>query len=520
MNDLLPKSGPLFNWLSARGAGVLLHPTSLPGAQGVGVLDGAAGRFLDFLEAAGMTHWQLCPLGPTGYGDSPYQCFSAFAGNPYLIDLADLEARGLLDPGDAAFGAPADPGRVDFGALYRTKWTLLRKAFDRYRRTGAPAIDGEGFADFSARQSRWLGAYAYFRALKDHHGGKAWTDWPASERDSAAALRSPLRSRLADDIQAHQFYQYIFFSQWRRVRAAAGRRGVAVIGDLPIFVAADSADVWANPGLFELDAATGRPVAVAGVPPDYFTADGQLWGNPLYLWERHAADGYGWWKERLRASFELYDVVRIDHFRGFDEFWRIPLPAKNARAGKWTRGPGLELFRAVREAFPEARIIAEDLGVLTPAVVKLREETGLPGMAVLQFAFGGGADNLYLPHNLLPNSVVYTGTHDNDTSLGWYGSADEASRDHARRYLRVSGRDIGWDLVRTAYSAVSRLAVVPFQDILSLGSEARFNTPGSPEGNWQWRFRESQLAGLDGTAAYLRELAGLCGRLKRAPAAT
>lgn len=514
MNALSPKSEPHFRWLTERGAGVLLHPTSLPGPQGVGVFDGAARRFLDFLKAAGMTHWQICPLGPTGYGDSPYQCFSAFAGNPYLIDLADLAARGLLDPGDVAFGAPADASRVDFGGLYLRKWPLLRKAFDRYRKSGEPAIDGEGFADFKARQASWLETYAFFRALKDHHGGKAWTEWPAQSRDSAAALRSPLRPRLAEDIAAHQFYQYLFFAQWRRVRAAATLRGIAVIGDLPIFVAADSADVWGNPGLFDLDPSTGVPVAVAGVPPDYFSADGQLWGNPLYRWERHAADGYAWWKDRLRASFEMYDVVRIDHFRGFDEFWRIPLPAENAREGAWIRAPGADLFRAIRAAFPEARIIAEDLGELTPSVVTLREETGLPGMAVLQFAFGGKADNLYLPHNLAPNSVIYTGTHDNDTTLGWYASADEASRDHARRYLRVSGAEIGWDLIRTAYGSVSRLAVIPFQDILSLGSESRFNTPGKPQGNWQWRFSEAQLDGLGGTAFYLRELAALCGRLR------
>jgi 4-alpha-glucanotransferase len=520
MSNSTTNAGPLFNWLSARGAGVLFHPTSLPGIQQVGVFDRAADRFLDFLQAAGMTYWQFCPLGPTGYGDSPYQCFSAFAGNPYLIDLSELAARGLLDAGDVAAPAGSDPGKVDFGALYRVKLPVLRKAFDRYLQSGSPAWDGETFAEFKASQASWLDVYALFRALKDHHGGCAWTDWPTASRDSAAALRSPLRARLAREVEAHQFYQYIFFSQWRRVRAAAARRGISVIGDLPIFVAADSADVWGNPGLFELDPATGMPLAVAGVPPDYFTADGQLWGNPLYAWKRHAADGYAWWRERLRASFELYDVVRIDHFRGFDEYWRIPLPAETARTGTWTRGPGIDLFRSIRDSFPGARIIAEDLGVLTPGVVKLRDETGLPGMAVLQFAFGGDAANLYLPHNLVPNSTIYTGTHDNDTSLGWYASTDEASRDHVRRYLRVSGAEVGWDLIRAAYSSVSRLAVIPLQDILSLGSEARFNTPGKPADNWQWRCGATALDRLGGTAFYLRELAALCGRLKAPAAAT
>jgi 4-alpha-glucanotransferase len=502
----------LFNWLSARSAGVLLHPTSLPGRQGIGTLDSAAVRFLDFLEASAMSWWQVCPLGPTGYGDSPYQCFSAFAGNPYLIDLQDLVARRLLSAAEVAPLALQGRGAVDFGALYKAKWPLLRRAFERHRVAGSPALGPEGFVEFKAAQARWLEPYALFRALKDSFGGRAWWEWPANVR-SYSGVPSSLRARLRDEVAAHQFYQYAFFSQWRGIRAAARKRGIGIIGDLPIFVAADSADAWARPELFELGA-DGRPIAVAGVPPDYFSADGQLWGNPLYRWEIHRADGYAWWKQRLRASFDLCDVVRIDHFRGFDAYWRIPLPATNARTGEWRPGPGLDFFRSVSAVFPDARIVAEDLGLLTPSVEKLLRDTGLPGMAVLQFAFGGNAKNPYLPHNLVPNGVVYPGTHDNDTTLGWYASAGEATRDHVRRYLRVDGREVGWDFIRSAYASVSRIAVIPMQDILSLGSEARLNSPGKPEGNWRWRLAEGDVERLfaSGTAKYLAELAALTGR--------
>jgi 4-alpha-glucanotransferase len=504
---------PLFNWLEKRGAGVLLHPSCLPGHQGIGTFNAQVDRFLDFLQAAGMSTWQICPLGPTGYGDSPYQCFSAFAGNPYLIDLGDLASRGLFNAAELSPITQLAPGHVDYGALYRIKWALLQTAFDRYQKNGSPPLDGESFAGFKKRQADWLDDYALFRALKDFHGGKAWTDWPAESRVFAKAGRSPLREKLAAASEAHRFYQYVFFAQWRRVRQEASRRQIAIIGDLPIFVAADSADVWSHPDLFELDQSTGRPMAVAGVPPDYFSADGQLWGNPLYAWQRHASDGYAWWISRLRAAFELYDIARIDHFRGFESYWRVPLPAANARTGAWISGPGIDLFRAIQRAQPKAKIIAEDLGLMTPGVVRLREETGLPGMAVLQFAFGGGPDNLYLPQNLLKNQVVYPGTHDNDTSLGWYATADENTRDHFRRYLRVSGAEAGWDLIRASYAAVSRLAVIPIQDILSLGSEARLNSPGKPEGNWQWRLSGPQLDRLaGGTARYLRELGELTGR--------
>ncbi len=503
---------PLFHWLKDRGAGMLLHPTCLPGDQGCGVFDQHAVRFLDLLQAAGMKYWQVCPLGPTGYGDSPYQCFSAFAGNPYLVDLGVLVRPGLLAAADLTELAALSPDRTDYGALYRIKPRLLAAAAEKFRQK-QPVLPYGDFAAFCQQEAHWLDAYAYFRALKDHLGGIAWWEWPAELRDHARAKKSPLRTKLAAAIAAYQFGQYLFFGQWRLVRAAARERGLEIIGDLPIFVAADSADAWGNPGLFELDPQTLRPVAVAGVPPDYFSADGQLWGNPLYRWDAHRADGFAWWIARLRASFAVCDIVRIDHFRGFDANWRVPSPAENARTGAWVPGPGLDLFRAFRAALPDARIIAEDLGLLTDSVVRLREDSGLPGMLVLQFAWGSDAGNAYLPHNAVPHSVIYAGTHDNDTTLGWYQSASEAERNHVRRYLRVPGTDVPWDFIRACYASVSRLALLTLPDVLALGSVARFNTPAKPEGNWQWRVRAGAVEKLfGGTTDYLRELAQLAGR--------
>jgi 4-alpha-glucanotransferase len=515
-----PASAQPLHWLTDRAAGLLLHPTSLPGDFGVGTLDEHLDRFLEFLEAAGFRYWQLCPLGPTGFGDSPYQCFSAFAGNPYLINLLELTRHGLL-PQDAL--GPLvflNASRVDYGALYRLIWPLLGRVYENYRAGRGMAPYGS-FEIFQQTNAAWLEPYAYFRALKDHYDGQPWWQWPEETRDYRKAQSSALRSRLKDGIAMHAFSQYLFFGQWRRVRATAAKRGLEIIGDIPIFVAMDSADAWSAPHLFELDERTGRPIAVAGVPPDYFSADGQLWGNPLYRWDVHASDGYAWWHARLRAAFELYDVVRIDHFRGFADYWRIPFPAATARKGRWMPGPGLGFFDSVQRAFPGARIIAEDLGELSPVAKRLRRDTGLPGMAILQFAFGGKSTNPYLPHNLEANGAVYPGTHDNDTSLGWYATADEKTRDHVRRYLRVSGSEIGWDLVRAAYGAVSRLAIVTLPDLLSLGSADRFNSPGQPAGNWQWRYPALQLDRLfGGTAKYLYELADLCGRLPTAPGET
>ena len=504
---------PLFNWLTDRSAGVLLHPTSLPGSQGIGTLDENAVDFLQFLSRVGFKSWQICPLGPTGYGDSPYQCFSAFAGNPYLIDLVPLVRAGLLTADELKPLAALSTDRVDFGELYKRKWPALSAAHARFVSGGRRTLPYGNFEDFRRRHAGWLPDFARFSALKEHFQGRPWWEWPAAVRTAAGSRRTPAPPALAVRIEAHEFFQYLFFGQWQQLRAQAARLGITIIGDAPIFAAIDSADVWAHPELFQLDSKTSRPVAVAGCPPDYFSADGQLWGNPLYDWPAHAKDGYAWWLARLRANFALFDVVRIDHFRGFESFWSIPAGSATARPGRWLPGPGLEFFRAVRAALPDAKLIAEDLGTLTPAVLALREATGLPGMAVLQFAFGGGSDNFYLPHNHRANCVVYPGTHDNDTTLGWYAAADEKTRDHVRRYLRVNGQVIATDFLRTAYASVCHLAVIPLPDLLGLGSAARFNRPGQPEGNWAWRYNAGQLTALlAGSGAYLRELAALYRR--------
>jgi 4-alpha-glucanotransferase len=509
----LSSPSPLFNWLDHRAAGVLLHPTSLPSAYGIGAFDEAAHGFLDFLSDAGFTYWQVCPLGPTGYGDSPYQCFSSFAGNPYLIDPAALVRAGLLSERDLSPLRDLDRDNVDFGGLYQRKWPILFSAHAAWRRAPRTTLPYGDFATFRKTQAGWLEPYALFSALKDHYSGRPWCEWPNAVRSFAAAARSTVRAEVAPRAEAYEFIQYLFFGQWAQLRARAASRGIRIIGDTPIFTALDSADVWSSPHLFQLDTKTSRPTAVAGVPPDYFSADGQLWGNPLYDWSAHAAEGYAWWLARLRANFDLCDIVRIDHFRGFEAYWSVPADAPTARTGQWVTGPGLDFFRAVRSALPGVRLIAEDLGLLTPATLELRDATGLPGMAVLQFAFGGDAENLYLPHNQRANSVVYPGTHDNDTTLGWYATADEKTRDHVRRYLRVNGRELGWDFARAAYGCVANLAILPLQDLMGLGSAARFNTPGSSQGNWTWRYRPEQLRELHAKSApYLRELAGLYGR--------
>lgn len=506
-------SAPLFDWLTERAAGVLLHPTCFPGAYGIGSLDGAVDAWLAFLQSSGFRYWQVCPLGPTGYGDSPYQCFSSFAGNPYLIDLEALETHGLLIDADLAPLRALPHDHVDFGWLYVTKWPALFKACENALKPKAARPYGD-YDEFKRKHRDWLTAYALFMALKDHHQGQPWWQWPSEFRFFSLAQKAALPDSVLKRAEAYSFTQYLFFGQWREVRANAKKRGIEIIGDAPIFVALDSADTWSNPQLFQLDQSTGRPLAVAGVPPDYFSADGQLWGNPLYNWPVHAVDGYTWWLSRLRANFELCDVLRIDHFRAFDTYWSIPADAKNARGGIWKQGPGLPFFEAVKAAMPDARLIAEDLGDLKPSVLELRDATGLPGMVILQFAYGGKADNLYLPHNHHANSVVYPGTHDNDTTLGWYRAAPELVRDHVRRYLRISGNEISWDFIRACYESVANLAIIPLQDCFSHASEGRFNIPGQPAGNWQWRYRPEQLGKiyLD-SGTYLRDLGLLYGRI-------
>ena len=485
-----------------RSSGILLHPTSLPGKFGIGDLGDEAFRFVDFLAASKQSLWQVLPLGPTGYGDSPYQCFSAFAGNTLLISPERLIEEGLLTPEDLA-NAPKFPvEKVDFGNVIEFKNELLCKAFSRFKETTDKSLRTY-FEHFSQQSSSWLEDYALYRALKNEQGGKAWNEWePKLARRDEAALASA-RERLRDEIDAQKFFQFLFFKQWAALKAYSHERGVKLIGDIPIFVARDSADVWMNPNEFKLDEA-GNPQVVAGVPPDYFSATGQYWGNPIYNWDKMLADNFRWWVERVRATLEIYDIVRIDHFRGFAASWEIPGGDKTAERGRWVNVPGRELFTAIRNALGELPIIAEDLGVITPDVEALRDDFGLPGMRILQFAFGGDTLNQDLPHNYIKNCVVYTGTHDNDTTVGWFTSVagegstrDSQQIERERRfcldYLNTNGREIHWDFIRTVLASVADTAIVPLQDLLGLGNDARMNLPNSTSGNWAWRYEAGAL---------------------------
>lgn len=494
-----------------RSCGILLHPTSFPGRFGIGSLGAEARRFLDFLADAGQSLWQICPLGPTGYGDSPYQCFSAFAGNPMLIDVEQLVDLGLIERRELE-SAPAFPAaRVDYGAVIAWKNETLQRAFERFASGQAPSLR-DSFQRFCLENAAWLDDFAFFMALKQAHGGAQWTTWePALVRRDALALER-WGEKLQNDIERRRFDQFLFFEHWAAIRRHAHDRGIRIIGDVPIFVAHDSADVWANPGLFHLDT-QGEPTVVAGVPPDYFSATGQRWGNPLYRWDVLKKSGFGWWIERFRAVLRLVDIVRVDHFRGFEAFWEVPASEPTALNGKWVKAPGAELFKAMKKSLGELPIIAEDLGVITDQVTALRKSFGFPGMKVLQFAFGDKPDNDYLPHNHEIDTVVYSGTHDNDTTLGWYASVDEKTRDHVRRYLWCDGRQVNWDFIRAAYMSPARVAIVPLPDALSLGGEARLNFPGKPQGNWEWRVAEGACAPQ--IAARLRDLAETYDRLPK-----
>jgi 4-alpha-glucanotransferase len=499
----------------SRGSGVLLHPTCLPGRYGIGDLGPAAIEFLDFLAAAGQQIWQVLPLGPTGYGDSPYQCLSAFAGNPLLISLDRLVDAGLLTAADVAKpvrpsvtaatgGSTFADGDIDFPAVIAHRHALWPRVLDRFDAT-APAALRDALDRFCRSEAAWLDDFALYMAVKAAHNHVAWTEWEAdiARRDPAALAR--WAARCDRDIRLHKLTQFLFFEQWRAVREACRARAIATMGDLPIFVAHDSADVWARRELFRLDP-DGRPLAMAGVPPDYFSATGQLWGNPHYRWDVLEQTGYAWWIDRFRAVLGTVDRVRIDHFRGFDASWEIPGGATTAIDGQWVKGPGAALFRAVRAALSADRLpfVAENLGVITPAVEALREEFGLPGMAILQFAFGTDPQAPdFKPHNYPRNRVVYTGTHDNDTTAGWWtGDIGHSTRSnaelveeraHACRYLGTDGREIHWVLIRAALASVADTAVVPAQDLLGLGSEARMNQPGTLGGNWRWRLHPGQL---------------------------
>jgi 4-alpha-glucanotransferase len=491
--------------LDRRRSGVLLHPTSLPGRFGIGDLGPAAFDFLDFLARGRQSLWQVLPLGPTGFGDSPYASPSAFAGNPLLIAPEPLLERGLLAENDLSDLAALPAERVDFGRLVPLKIKLLETAFERARSTG------EHFASFREAHATWLDDYALFSALKDELGGD-WTDWdpPLRTRDPEALATA--RNRFADRLDFHVFVQQAFFEQWAELRTQAHARDIGIIGDIPIFVAHDSADVWANQHLFKLDEA-GQPTAVAGVPPDYFSATGQLWGNPLYDWDAMALDGYRWWISRFRHLVDLVDLVRIDHFRGFEAAWEVPAEAATAVDGAWVNGPGDRVFRAIAAALGGGQppVVAEDLGLITDEVRALLETTGFPGMKVLQFAFGDSPRNPYLPHNYTnANCVVYTGTHDNDTTRGWYATASDSEREVLHRYLGTDTPKISLDLTRLALASTANTAILPLQDVLDMGSGARMNTPGEVEGNWTWRVQAHQLD--PARADCLAELTTIYGR--------
>ena len=505
-----------------RTSGILLHPTSLPGPFGVGDLGDEAYRFVDFLIAGGQSLWQVLPLGPTGYGDSPYACYSAFAGNTLLISPEKLFEEELLAKTDLDEIRSLPTEQVDFELVHKTREIVLAKAFAHYQRTTDTELRS-AFETFAEQNASWLDDYAFFRALKDAQGGRAWHEWePALVRRESGALSRSLEE-LHDQVEAHKFYQFLFFKQWFALKAYCNERGVDIIGDIPVFVAQDSADVWTNPDQFKLDQ-KGRPIVVAGVPPDYFSKTGQLWGNPLYDWERMQKDGFRWWIERVRATLQTVDIARIDHFRGFAACWEIPGGDKTAERGRWVEAPGRELFAAIRDKLGELPIIAEDLGVITPDVEKLRDGFGFPGMRILQFAFSSDQNNTDLPHNYQQNVVVYTGTHDNDTTVGWFNSVAGAGstrtaeqiaieRSFCLKYLHTDGAGIHWDFIRAVLASVADTAILPLQDLLGLGTEARMNLPNSTKGNWVWRFRDGALT--EQHAERLRDLTETYGRIRR-----
>jgi 4-alpha-glucanotransferase len=491
-----------------RASGILVHPTSFPGRFGIGDLGPGALHVLDFLAAGGQKLWQVLPLGPTGFGDSPYALLSAFAGNPLLISPECLAQEGLLAPADLDTAPPFTPGRVDFGSIVPWKFALLHASYERFRAKAGARLREE-YARWCAEQPEWLEDYALFMAQKARHDGAAWVHWAAPYADREPDALAEARRVLADEIDFHRYTQFIFFRQWAALRAEAHARNLSIIGDLAIFVAHDSADVWANRDLFKLDAA-GMPAVVAGVPPDYFSAMGQRWGNPIYRWDVLAATGYAWWIARVRQRLGLEDLIRLDHFRGFEAYWEIPVESKTAVTGRWMAGPRDALFEAIRRALGELPFIAEDLGVITRPVRELQRHLHFPGMRVLQFGFGGAPTNRDLPHNYTRNCVVYTGTHDNDTTAGWFAALSGPAREHVLRYLHTDPHHVPWAMLRAAEASVARMVIAPLQDVLGLGSEARMNFPARAEGNWAWRATTEQLT--PALAERLAELTALYGR--------
>lgn len=506
-----------------RSSGIQLHPTSLPGPFGVGDLGPEARRFADFLATAGQTLWQVLPLGPTGFGDSPYQCFSAFAGNPVLISLEDLAKSEWLD-GPGSLQPPAfRPDEVDFAQVIPWKMAALESVALQFRER-ASTMERQRFEDFCRSHSGWLDDFALFMALKQREPSRVWSEWGEDirKRDAEAIRRSA--GELAEQIATWKFLQYVFFSQWEALRRYCHDRRIRIMGDLPIYVAHDSADVWVNPQYFRLDTER-NPAVLAGVPPDYFSATGQLWGNPIYAWDALERDGYRWWLERFRALLGLVDIIRIDHFRGFEAWWETPAGALTAESGRWVKGPGSKLFRALQDALGPLPVVAENLGVITPEVEAIRAEFGFPGMSILQFAFGTDPKAwTFRPHNYPRELVAYTGTHDCDTTVGWWNSTAlsdstrsaediRREREYARRYLNTDGSQIHWVFIRALLASVADTVLFPLQDVLGLGTEARMNRPATLSGNWRWRYRPEMLT--PETARRLRDLTALyerCGK--------
>ncbi|MFH1897104.1 MAG: 4-alpha-glucanotransferase [Candidatus Desantisbacteria bacterium] len=496
----------------SRSSGILLHPTSLPARFGIGDMSIVAYRFVDFLAGSGQKLWQILPLGPTGYGNSPYNSFSAFAGNPLLISLDELVKDGLLQQADIT-NVPAFPENyVDYSLVIEYKMAMFHRSFERFKNHPFPDFEG-----FCMENQAWLDDYSLFMALKESYGESSWNKW-----DKGVSRRKPeaiqeASHRLADSILFQKYLQYIFFKQWSSLKRYANDRHIKIIGDIPIFVSYNSSDVWSQPEMFMLDD-KGKPTVVAGVPPDYFSRTGQLWGNPLYRWDIMAqrgstsGRGYDWWIKRIKVLLKLVDIIRIDHFRGFEAYWEVPAKEKTAINGRWVKGPGAEMFTVIEQSLGKLPLIAEDLGVITPEVEALRDQFAFPGMKILHFAFGSESNNPYLPHNYTKNCVVYTGTHDNDTTMGWFTkTSSKAEHEHALKYLgKIEGNEKHWEFIRLALSSVADMAIIPLQDVLGLGGEARMNIPGKALGNWSWRYTQGMMN--DECQERLRELTGLYGR--------
>ena len=489
-----------------RESGILMHITSLSGPYGIGTMGKEAYKFVDFLKSAGQSLWQILPLTPTGYGDSPYQSCSTFAGNHYLIDLNTLIAEGLLEKSEVeGRGWSWRDDKVDFGAQYNNRLAVLRLAYSRFQ-------DQEALDAFCREQALWLPDFALFMALKGRNGGMPWYQWEDAIKYRETEAIWKVRQELKDEIRFYCFVQYLFFTQWTALRAYAHENGIRIIGDVPIYVPYDSVDVWSNPELFQLDEAM-NPIDVAGCPPDAFSDDGQLWGNPLYRWDVIGKDGFSWWVRRLAAAGELYDIVRLDHFRGFEAYWAVPFGDATAKNGRWVKGPGMDFIRAVKNNLPHVSLIAEDLGFLTQEVLDLRDDSGYPGMKVLEFAFDSREPSEYLPHTYTTNSVCYVGTHDNMTMRQWFDTADKEAVEYASEYMCLNEQEgLVWGTIRTAMSSVSEQCVVQLQDYLDLGGDARMNFPGTCDGtNWTWRALDGVLT--EELAEKIRKLTTLYGRL-------